>query len=236
VQWHKLICDEVSLYSANKAMMILKSALALALAAEDHEFRPPAMPTGLPRRSKAKKAVLDPTQVARVIAAAKADSERGIYVAFPFLAGTRPSEMLGLMWDAVDFDANAIHIRCIQLRDGSIAEVTKTEAGLRTVPMSALMREMLLEWRVRCPRRAGRLERVFPAPGNVRAWPLPRDNGGGPLQYNNYRTRYWAPAMRDLGRPAATPHSARHTWISTCKPRVLRWAWLPNSPATRTRT
>ena len=40
--WHKLISDEVSVYSANKALIKLKAALALA--AEDHEFRPPAMP------------------------------------------------------------------------------------------------------------------------------------------------------------------------------------------------
>ena len=43
--WHKLVSDEVSIYCANKAMQLLKAALALA--AEDHEFRPPAMPTGL---------------------------------------------------------------------------------------------------------------------------------------------------------------------------------------------
>ena len=36
--WHKLVSDEVSVYSANKALMTLKAALALA--AEDHEFRP----------------------------------------------------------------------------------------------------------------------------------------------------------------------------------------------------
>jgi integrase len=57
--WHKTISDEVSVYSANKALMILKAALALA--AEDHEFRPPAMPTGLQRRpERARKAVLVP--------------------------------------------------------------------------------------------------------------------------------------------------------------------------------
>jgi hypothetical protein len=46
--WHKLISEEVSVYSANKALIKLKAALALA--AEDHEFRPPAMPTGLQRQ------------------------------------------------------------------------------------------------------------------------------------------------------------------------------------------
>ena len=213
-EWHRLVAEEVSLRAANKGMMILKAALALA--AEDHEFRPPAMPTGLQRqRDKARKAVLTPEQVAALLDAAAADHAKGPYVAFPFLAGTRPSEQLGLHWDDVDFEANAIRIRRIQLRDGSLSEFTKTAAGARDIPMSPRLREMLLTWRVRCPRKDGQLERVFPSPGVIRAWPLPREGGGKPLIYNNYRTRFWAPFLRRLGLPPVTPHSARHSFIST---------------------
>ncbi len=212
--WHRLLTDEVSLRAANKGMMILKAALALA--AEDHEFRPPAMPTGLQRqRDKARKSVLTPEQVAALLDAAAADHAKGAYVAFPFLAGTRPSEQLGLHWDDVDFEANAIRIRRIQQRDGSLSEFTKTAASARDVPMSPRLREMLLAWRVRCPRREGRLARVFPSPGVIRAWPLPREGGGGPLIYNNFRNRFWAPFLRRHGLPPVTPHSARHSFIST---------------------
>lgn len=211
--WHKLISDEVSIYCANKAMQILKAALALA--AEDHEFRPPAIPTGLQRqRDKARKVVLSPDEVARLLDAARHDLDKGVYVAFPFLAGTRPSEQLGLVWDDVDFEANVIRIRRIQMRDGSLSEFTKTAAGVRSIPMSPLLREMLLAWRVRCPRKEGALERVFPAPGVARAWPLPRLGGGGPLIYGNFRKRYWVPTLKGLGLPAVTPHSARHSFIS----------------------
>jgi integrase len=212
--WHRLISEEVSTYSANKALIKLKAALALA--AEDHEFRPPAMPTGLQRqRDKARKAVLTPDEVARLVAAARGDLDKGVYVAFPFLAGTRPSEQLGLMWDDVDFEVNVIRIRRIQLRYGALSEFTKTEAGRRDIPMSPMLREMLLAWRVRCPRRDGQLERVFPAPGAPRAWPLPREGGGGPLVYGSFRARYWAPMLKRLSLPAVTPHSARHSFIST---------------------
>jgi integrase len=212
--WHKLLSDEVSIYCANRAMQILKAALALA--AEDHEFRPPAMPTGLQRqRDKARKMVLTPDEVSRLLVAAREDLDKGVYVAFPFLAGTRPSEQLGLMWDDVEFEANVIHVRRIQMRDGSLSEFTKTAAGVREIPMSPLLREMLLAWRVRCPRKDGALERVFPAPGIVRAWPLPRQSGGGPLIYGNFRRRYWTVIPKRLGLPAVTPHSARHSFIST---------------------
>ncbi len=212
--WHKLISEEVSVYSANKAMAILKAALALA--AEDHEFRPPAMPSGLRRqRDKARKAVLTPDDVARLLDAARGDAEKGVYVAFPFLAGTRPSEQLGLLWEDVDFAANLIHIRRIQLKDGELSEVTKTAAGARSIPMSPSLREMLMAWRLRCPRKDGALHRVFPAYGKRRAWPLPPENGGGALLYNNFLARIWAPALKRLGLPAVTPHSARHSFIST---------------------
>ena len=212
--WHKLLSDEVSIYCANKAMQLLKAALALA--AEDHEFRPPAMPTGLQRqRDKARKAVLTPEEVAKLLAAAHDDVANGVYVAFPFLAGTRPSEQLGLLWDDVDFEANVIRIRRIQLRDGSLSEFTKTAASARSIPMSPLLREMLLAWRVRCPRWDGKLERVFPALGVARAWPLPRAGGGGPLIYGNFRKRFWATTLKRLGLPPVTPHSARHSFIST---------------------
>ena len=211
--WHKLLSAEVSIFSAGRAMRIVKAALALA--AEDHEFRPPAMPTGLQRqRDKARKAVLAPEQVARLLAAARDDLDKGVFVAFPFLAGTRPSEQLGLMWDDVDFEANVIRIRRIQLRYGALSQFTKTEAGRRDIPMSPMLREMLLAWRVRCPRKDGELHSVFPAPGALRAWPLPREGGGGPLVYGSFRKRYWAPMLKRLGLPAVTPHSARHSFIS----------------------
>jgi integrase len=159
--------------------------------------------------------VLTAEQVSDLLVAAKQDRDKGVYVAFPFLAGTRPSEQLGLLWDDVDFEANVIGIRRIQLRDGSLSEFTKTAAGVRSIPMSPLLRDMLLAWRVRCPRRDGVLERVFPAPGVARAWPLPRLGGGGPLIYGNFRKRYWSPTLKRLGLPAVTPHSARHSFIST---------------------
>ncbi len=189
--WHKLISDEVSVYSANKALMILKAALALA--AEDHELRPPAMPTGLQRRpERARKAVLSPDDVARLIDAARHNLDKGVYVALPFLAGTRPSEQLGLQWDDVDFEANVIRIRRIQLRDGSSPISPRRRRATGSIPMSPLLREILIAWRVRRPRRDGKLERVFPAPasrghGRCHEWAE-----AGLSIHSNFRTRYWS--------------------------------------------
>lgn len=211
--WHRTVMDQVGRYTANRALSMLKAALALC--EEDFRIRAPAMPSNVVRRqSKAKKVILTPEQVGKLIAAAKSDPHRGIYYAFPFLSGTRISEQLGLLWDDVDFAANVIHIRRIQERDGSLTEATKTDAGTRSIPMSATLREMLMAWRLLCPRTDGKLFRVFPGPGRLQPWPLPRTNGGGPLLYQNFRKRFWAPAFTKLKLPYVTPHAARHSFIS----------------------
>jgi len=125
-----------------------------------------------------------------LLQAAREDRERGTYVAFPFLAGTRPSEQLGILWEDVDFDANVIHVCRMQERDGMITNLTKTVAGTRDVPMCSMLRTMLMEWRMICPRWRNELYRVFPGPGRLQPWPLCRQGGGGPLLYWNFRNRF----------------------------------------------
>ena len=50
----------------------------------------------------------------------------------------------------------------MQERDRTITNLTKTTAGTRDVPMGSLLRGLLLEWKVACPRRDGALDRLFP--------------------------------------------------------------------------
>jgi integrase len=56
---------------------------------------------------------------------------------------------------------------------------------------------------------------VFPGPGRLQEWPKPRIGGGGALLYQNFRKRYGQPAFKRLKLPYVTPHSARHSFIST---------------------
>jgi integrase len=216
--WHHQVAEHCGAYTANRAASLLRSVLALA--EEDYGVRAPAMPNNLSRRrAKEKKAILTPGEIATIIAAARQDAEHGIYYAFPFLAGTRPSEQLGLLWNEVDFERGVIRICRIQERDGTLTEMTKTEAGTREIPMGPVLRAILLDWRVRCPRRCGELYRVFPGPGRLQPWPKSRVGGGGPLLYQNYRKRYWVPVFAKLGLPYVSPHSARHSFISTLQAR-----------------
>lgn len=96
-KWHNLVREEVGAHTANRVMSMLKGILALA--EEDFGVRVCSMPTNLARRkAKPKKEILTPDEVAELIAHAKADKARGIFVAFPFLTGVRVSEQLGLLW------------------------------------------------------------------------------------------------------------------------------------------
>jgi integrase len=95
-----------------------------------------------------------------------------------------------------------------------VVSLTK-QAGTREIPMGPKLREMLLGWRLRCPRFHGELQRVFPGLGRLGPWPQRRIGGGGPLLYQNWRRRFWEPAFRRLGISYVTPHSARHSFIST---------------------
>jgi integrase len=211
--WYMTLQAEISTYAANRAKMFLASVLALA--EEDYGVRTPRMPTVLGRgRHKTRKTILTPEQVRVVLDAAREDKRQGIYYAFPFLVGTRPSEQLGLLWDDVDFDADVIRIRRTQENDGAIVDLAKTEAGVRDVPLCPMLREMLLEWRLACPRLDGELYRVFPGPGRLGPWPT-RRQGGGALRYQNFRNRIWVPALTRLELPYVTPHSARHSFVST---------------------
>ncbi len=212
--WHRTLSAHVSSYTAYVAKKFLRAALALA--AEDFNERVPPMPSHLGRgRTKPRKAILTPGEVGRLLQAAVEDEFRGIYYAFPFLTGVRPSEQLALLWEDIDLDAGIIRIRRMQEQDGSLTELTKTAAGTREIPMCSLLRSLLLRWRPLCPHRIGTLHRVFPRLGRLPSAPGQPLRGGGPLSYANFRASYWRPTFTALRLPCVTPHSARHAFIST---------------------
>lgn len=212
--WHGVVRNEVGEFSAGEVKGMLKSVLALA--EEDFGVPVPKMPSNLVRRrTKPRKDIFEPQEVATLLDYAESDPQHGIFVAFPFLTGTRVSEQLGLLWEDVDLDRGVIAVRRVQERDGSLTDHTKTEAGIREIPICATLRQMLLAWRLVCPRRDGKQYRVFCGPGHPRAWPQPPRDAGGPILYANFLRRYWQPAFKAAGVRYVTHHSARHSFFST---------------------
>lgn len=211
-KWYVLLEKEVGVYSAKRAKLMLKSALELG--AEDYNYRPPAMPKIIKSGVKVKKTLLSPSDIGQLLDYAEGDPVRGLYYAFGFLAGTRPSEQLALLWDDIDLDAGTIRIHRSQDQRGEIYTTTKTEASTRDIPMSPRLKSMLLQHRLNCPRLDGKLYRVFPGTGHLRPWPHPRIGGGGKLLYQNWRKRFWERGLKEAGVPYVTPHSARHAFVS----------------------
>jgi integrase len=194
-RWHSGLY-EASPYMAGKAKKFLHGALILL--AEDG-VPVPKMPMRLGRaRPKAEKSILTPPEVEQIIAAAQADI-RLIYVAFPFLAGTRPAEQLGLLWSEVDFNVATINICRVLERDGSLTEETKTDNSLRAVPIGEVLHKLLLAWQPICPSKRF----VFPSPT------------GRPYTYDRWRRRTWVPGLAKAGVRYVNPHSARATFVST---------------------
>lgn len=208
--WHQRVANHVSTFTANVARKCLKAALALA--AEDFNLRIAPMPTQLGRgRTRKPKAILSQAQIVILIEHARGDLGRGLYYAFPFLTGVRPSEQLALLWEDMDLAGNIISIRRMQEQDGALTSYTKTFAGFRQIPICPLLREMLVPWQGRCPAQGAARARVFPRLGSKKGarWQM-----GGTLSYANFRAHYWRPVFAKLGLPYVTPHSARHSFIS----------------------
>jgi integrase len=209
--WHKTVTAQVSSYTANVAKKLLRAALALV--AEDFGLPIPAMPSRTGRgRPRPTKTILTPNQVGVLLKCAQTDEKKGIYYAFPFLTGVRPSEQLALVWRDINFAAGIVHVRRMQEIDGSLCEFTKTTASIRDIPMSGLLKTMLLKWQERCPTANDPQGRVFPTLGRGRS---SRHKIGRTLTYTNFIVSYWRPALLALGLPIVTPHSARHGFIST---------------------
>lgn len=89
-----------------------------------------------------------PEEAARLLAALS-DEDRPVF-AVAFYAGLRRGELLGLRWDDVDLAAGIIRVQRSWDPEEGIIE-TKTEAGRRTVPLLAVLRDYLDELKLRGP-------------------------------------------------------------------------------------
>jgi integrase len=84
----------------------------------------------------------------------------------PFLltaifTGLRASELRGLRWLDVDLNKGELHVNQRADRRNKIGR-PKSAAGQRTVPLPPTVVSELREWKLRCPKKDGKLGLVFP--------------------------------------------------------------------------
>ena len=98
--------------------------------------------------------------------------------------GMRASELRALRWRDVDFTNKVIRVRQRADRWNEIS-VSKSAAGQRDVPMTAMLANTLKEWKVPCPKSD--IDLVFP-------------NGSGNVEnHGNIYSRLFAPAWISAG-------------------------------------
>jgi integrase len=121
--------------------------------------------------------------------------------------GLRSSELRGLRWDDIDLKAGELHVRQRADRYNVIGP-PKSKAGHRTVPLGPEVRNVLREWKLRCPR--SELGLVFPT------------SSGGIDRHSDIVRRFKSivrkAGLTDAeGEPKYTGlHTLRHFYASWC--------------------
>ena len=128
--------------------------------------------------------------------------------------GMRASELRGLTWGHVDFDAKVIRVRQRADAWGKMGP-PKSKAGRRDIPMAPTVANALREWKLACPQ--GSRDLVFP-------------NGAGNVEsYSNIYKRGYRPLLEqcgivdEAGKPKYTFHALRHAAASL----FIEQGWQP---------
>lgn len=161
-----------------------------------------------PRMHSRERRVLTHAEIKRLLAACLPD--RRPFVTTALFTGMRLSELLGLIWEEVDFDEGLIRVR-YQLGRGSREKPStrarlKTGAAIRDIPLLPQLSIMLQKRRLALPRSSPR-DYVFPT------------NGGTAQAQAAFERYALHRAAREAGldgdgRPTLRIHDLRHTFAS----------------------
>ena len=102
---------------------------------------------------------------------AAADTDFRVKLAFASATGVRAGELHALRWHHLDFAKSEVKVETRVDAYGD-EDVTKTAAGIRTIPLSQQLVLMLKEWKLRTKRKKAD-DLVFP---NKRGWYVSHDN------------------------------------------------------------
>jgi integrase len=177
-----------------KALQVCSKVMRSAVMAG----RIPADPTTTvkaPRVERAEARYLDPSEIK-----ALGDAMDSAYCSLVYVlayGGLRVSEAFGLRWKSVDLQTGRITISegLVEVEGYLVASPLKTKAARRSLTLPSVAQ-------IELQKGLRDTEYVWTGPA------------GGAVRLNNFRKRYWAPAVKAAGLDHLTPHSLRHTCAS----------------------
>ncbi|MGH3032991.1 MAG: tyrosine-type recombinase/integrase [Gaiellaceae bacterium] len=180
-------------------LMPVRAIFRRAIRAGDISVNPTAdldLPAVRGRRDR----IAPPEEAAKLLAALRADDR--VVWATALYAGLRRGELLALTWDDVDLAAGRVRVERSWDPGGKDQEAgviePKSRAGNRTVPIPAVLRDYLLEWKHRSGRSEGL---VFGRTGDV------------PFEARTFARRAES-AWKKAELEPISLHECRHTFAS----------------------
>lgn len=147
----RLCADGLDASTVRNTLMPLRAIFRRALARGDVAVNPT---TGLelPAVEGSRERIASPAEAAALLAALP-ERDRALW-ATAMYAGLRRGELLALRWEDVDLSAGVIHVeRSWDAKEGVVAP--KSRAARRTVPIAAVLRDYLVEHKLRSGRHVG---------------------------------------------------------------------------------
>lgn len=161
----------VSVPTTRKIMAALKVMLAFAISRDLVAVNAAKGVAVIGRRDEAARRIVPPTKETMRRLIEVADDDFRVQLVFAGATGLRAGELHALRWRHLDFAAGEVTVEARVDAYGE-EDVTKTAAGMRTVPLAAPVVTALKSWKLRSKHKKPD-DLVFP---NRRGWYLGHDN------------------------------------------------------------
>lgn len=169
----------------------------------------PAARAELPKQTKYDAKFLNYSQIQELISLFEGDVLLPV-IQFICFYGLRRGEALGLCWDMVDFEKNQFRITRTMIQDkgNPLKESPKTDSSVRSLPLSAPMRALLLSLKERRAKFTPLFPKAYASNNLVFVW-----DDGSPIT-PNYLTSHFQKKVAKSDLPKIRLHDLRHSVAS----------------------
>lgn len=201
--------SHASLKNHSKVLKQVLSAAVLEEMTDRNVAQAVPIPRAVQEVDEDKALYLDATQANIVLSAFQGHRIQPILLVTLYY-GLRRSEVLGLKWDAVDFDKNTITVKHVIVKAATVEakDRTKSKTSRRTFDLLPEVRELLTQIKAEQEANAILFGNEYCETGYIFTW----DNG---LPYRpDFLTRAFQSQLKKVGLPKMRYHDLRHSTAS----------------------